>query len=45
LLLLIRDSVGRPLQTLPEKVEARAWGVETKTLITLVSENTIAAGA
>ena len=37
--------MGRPLQTLPEKVEAKARGVEIETLIMLVSENAIAAGA
>jgi len=42
--LLDGDSIGRLLQTLPRKVEARAWGAKTKTLITLVNKNTIAAG-
>jgi len=36
--------VGRPLQTLPEKVEVKVWSAETKTLVVLVSKNTIAAG-
>ena len=43
--LLDGDSAGRPLQTLPGKVEAKAWGAGTKTLITLVSKNAIATGA
>jgi len=43
--LLKGDFVGRPLQTLPEKVEAKAQGAETKTLITPMSENAIATGA
>ena len=43
--LLDGDSIGGPLQTLPEKAEAKARGVGTKTLITLVSKNVIAARA
>ena len=35
--LLNGDSIGAPLQTLPRKVEAKARGAGTKTLITLVS--------
>ena len=43
--LLDGDSIGGTLQTLPKKVEAKAWSIETKTLITLVSKKIIAAGA
>ena len=43
--LLDGDSAGGPLQTLPGKVEAKARGVGTKTLITLMRKNTVAAGA
>ena len=43
--LLNGDSVGGPLQTLLGKAEAKARGTGTKTLITLVSKNAIAAGA
>ena len=44
-LLLKGDSIGRPLRTLLEKVDAKAWGVGTKNSITLVKKNAIAAGA
>ena len=43
--LLNGDSIGGPLQTLLGKAEAKARGTGTKTLITLVSKNAIAAGA
>ena len=43
--LLDGDSTGGPLQTLPEKVEAKAQGAGTKTLITLMSKDVIAVGA
>ena len=43
--LLDGDSIGGPLQTLLGKVKAKAWGVGTKTLITLVSKDVIAVEA
>ena len=43
--LLDGDSTDGPLQTLPGKAEAKAQGAGTKTLITLVRKNVIAAGA
>ena len=42
--LLDGDSIGGPLQTLPENMEAKAQGAGTKTLITLVSKDTVAIG-
>ena len=43
--LLDGDSIGGTLQTLPKKVEAKARGAGTKTLIMLVSKNVVATGA
>ena len=43
--LLDEDSIGRPLHTLPEKVEVKVWSAKTKTLIALVSKNAVATGA
>ena len=43
--LLDGDSTGGPLQTLPGKAEAKAWDAGKKTLIMLVSKNTVTVGA